>query len=107
MAIQRIVCFKFKQGTSPERIQQHMDDFAGMEPAIVQIKQYRGGLTKPGDNNQPPDYDTMHYMIFDSLEEIEIYRVHEAHQNFIRCNRDCWEKVLVLNSEVDGVVNFT
>ena len=102
MSIQRIVCFKFKEGTSESAIEQHMADFAGMKAFIPQIKEYRGGLTKPGDNNRPPDYDTMHYMIFDSLEDIELYRPHEAHLRFIERNKASWEHVLVLNSEING-----
>ena len=64
MYIQRIVCFKFKDGVSAEAVQQHMQDFAGMKALIPQIQDYRGGLTKPGDLNAPPDFDTMHYMSF-------------------------------------------
>jgi hypothetical protein len=101
MAIQRIVCFKFKEGTSEEAIEQHMADFAAMKGAIEQIKEYRGGRTRPGDHNQPPDYDSMHYLVYDSMEDIEIYIPHEAHQHFIARNREIWERVLVLNAEIE------
>jgi hypothetical protein len=104
MAIQRIVCFKFKEGTSEEAIQQHMEDFAAMKDAIEQIKQYRGGRTRPGDNNRAPDYDAMHYLVYDSMEDIDIYIPHEAHQYFITHNRENWENVLVLNSEIESSV---
>lgn len=101
MPIQRIVCFKFKEGVSPAVVQQHMQDFAAMKAAIPQIQEYRGGLTKPGDNNAPPEYDSMHYLVYASMEDIEIYIPHEAHQRFIARNRASWEKVLVLNSTID------
>lgn len=101
MTIQRIVCFKFKPGTSEEAIRQHMQDFAGMKAAIPQIQEYRGGRTKPGDNNRPPDFDTMHYLTYASMEDINLYLPHEAHQRFIERNREHWENVLVLNSEID------
>lgn len=100
MSIQRIVCFKFKEGTSEAAIQQHLADFAGMKDFISQIKEYRGGLTRPGDDNRPPDYDVMHYLTFNSMEDIELYRPHEAHLRFIERNRNTWENVLVLNSEI-------
>ncbi len=32
--IQRIVCFKFKPGTSPEALQQHMKGFQGLKDSI-------------------------------------------------------------------------
>ncbi len=102
MSIQRIVCFKFKAGTPEAAIQQHMADFAGMKDSITQIQEYRGGRTKPGDYNRPPDFDTMHYMTFASMEAIDIYFYHEAHQRFIQRNKEVWENVLVLNSEIDG-----
>lgn len=100
MPIQRIVCFKFKPGTPEGAIQQHMADFAGMKDFIAQIEEYRGGLTKPGDYNSPPDFDTMHYMTFANMEAIDIYFHHEAHQRFIERNKAVWDHVLVLNSEV-------
>lgn len=101
MTIQRIVCFKFKEGVSAEAIHQHMQDFAAMKDAIPQIREYRGGLTRPGDNNRPPDYDSMHYLTYDSMADIDIYIPHEAHQRFIARNREIWTNVLVLNSEID------
>jgi len=99
MPIQRIVCFKFNPDASEVARQQHMQDFAGMQPAIPQILEYRGGRTRPGDFNRPPDYDAMHYLTFASMEDIDIYFHHEAHQRFIQRNRDAWASVLVLNSE--------
>ena len=101
MKIQRIVCFKFKQGVSEEAIARHMTDFAAMQAAIPQIRDYRGGRTCPGDNNRAPDFDAMHYLIFDNMDDIEIYRPHPAHQNFISRNRESWEQVLVLNATID------
>jgi hypothetical protein len=101
MTIQRIVCFKFKPGTSQEVVARHMTDFAAMKDAIPQIREYRGGLTCPGDDNRAPDYDAMHYLIFDNMDDIEIYRPHSAHQNFITRNRESWDQVLVLNAEID------
>ncbi|MBE0696649.1 MAG: Dabb family protein [Anaerolineaceae bacterium] len=101
MSIQRIVCFKFKPGVSNEAVQQHMQDFAAMKSAIPQILDYRGGRTLPGDNNQAPDFDVMHYLVYASMEDIDLYIPHEAHQRFIARNHASWEKVLVLNSEID------
>jgi hypothetical protein len=100
MTIQRIVCFTFKPGTPETSIQQHMADFAGMKDTIPQILEYRGGSTKPGDFNSPPVYDVMHYLTFASMEDIEKYIPHEAHQRFIERNKAVWDKVLVLNSEI-------
>jgi hypothetical protein len=102
MPIQRIVCFKFIEGVSEEAIGQHLQDFAGLKTAIPQIQEYRAGLTRPGDNNRPADYDVMHYMTFDSMEAIDVYIPHPAHQAFVARNRASWNGVLVLNSEIEG-----
>ena len=99
MPIQRTVCFKFKPETSQAAVQQHMQDFAGMKDFIPQIQEYRGGPTRPGDYNRPSDFDTMHYMTFASMEDIDIYFHHEAHQRFIQRNKEVWASVQVLNSE--------
>ncbi len=101
MTIQRIVCFKFKEGISVEAVCQHMQDFAAMKDAIPQIQEYRGGLTKPGDNNTPPAYDSMHYLTYANMADIDVYLPHEAHQRFIARNREIWANVLVLNSEIE------
>lgn len=99
MPIQRIVCFQFNaQATQADKLQ-HMQDFAAMQPAIPQILAYRGGFTCPGDYNRPPDFDTMHYLTFASMADVDIYFHHEAHQRFIERNKAAWANVLVLNSE--------
>lgn len=100
MTIQRIVCFKFIAGVDQEAISRHMADFAGLKDEIAQIREYRGGLSRPGDDNSTPEYDCMHYMIFDSLGDIEQYRPHPAHLRFIERNKAVWQKVLVLNTEI-------
>jgi hypothetical protein len=102
MSIQRIVCFKFKEGLDEASIRRHMQDFAGMKESISQIKEYRGGLTKPGDFNAPPDFDSMHYLVFSRIEDIDIYYHHPSHQSFIQNNQTSWQNVLVLNSDIEG-----
>ena len=103
MNIQRIVCFKFKTGASEEAIRQHMQDFAAIKQAMPQILEYRAGRTKPGDNNAPPGYDVMHYLVYASMEDVNVYIPHPAHQFFMERNREIWEDVLVLNSEIERI----
>lgn len=105
MLIQRIVCFKFKPGTSEEAIRQHMADFAAIQPAVEQVREYHAGRTQPGDDNAAPAFDVMHYLTFASMDDIEIYRPHPAHQRFIERNKGIWENVLVLNSEIENSEN--
>jgi hypothetical protein len=101
MPYQRIVCFKFKKNASPQAIQRHMDSFKAMQQHIPQILSYSGGRATSGDLNRPPDYDTMHYLIFASPADIDIYFHHPAHQRFIEENKAIWDKVFVLAATIE------
>lgn len=100
--VQRIVCFRFKKGTEEERIQAHMDDFAELADKIPQIRKYYGGRALSGELGAPADYDSLHFLLFDSMEDVDTYFHHPEHRAFIERNRDIWEKgVLVLNAALD------
>lgn len=98
--IQRIVCFKFKPGTTPEAIEQHMRGFAGLKDSISYILSYHAGPTVLGDLTEQPEYDVMHYTTYRNEDEIKRYAVHPVHQRFIEQNKAIWDKVLVINSRV-------
>ncbi|GAA4458801.1 hypothetical protein GCM10023189_31630 [Nibrella saemangeumensis] len=98
--IQRIVCFKFKAGTTPQAIQQHMQGFASLKDSIPYILSYQAGVTVRADLTQAPDYDVMHYCTYRNEEEIKLYSIHPVHQRFISQHKQIWEKVLVINSRV-------
>lgn len=98
--IQRIVCFKFKAGTTPEAIRQHMRGFANLKDSISYIVSYKAGPTVSADLTEKPEYDVMHYCTYRNEEEIKLYSVHPVHQRFIKQNKAIWEKVLVINSRV-------
>jgi hypothetical protein len=98
--IQRIVCFKFKPGTTPEAIGQHMRGFAGLKDSISYILSYQAGPTVLADLNEKPEYDVMHYTTYRNEEEIKLYAVHPVHKRFIEQNKAIWDKVLVINSKV-------
>ncbi len=100
MAVQRIVCFKFKPDASQAERLKHMVDFAALKSAIPQIAGYSGGLAISGDQGTQPDYDTLHYLTFDNMGDVDSYFDHEAHQAFIAANKHIWVDVLVLNAEL-------
>jgi hypothetical protein len=100
--VQRIVCFRFKKGTDEKRIQAHMDDLAGLADKIPQIRKYYGGRSISGEHGAPPDYDSLHYLHFESIEDVDTYFHHPEHKTFIERHRAIWEPgVLVLNAELD------
>lgn len=98
--LQRIVCFKFKPGTTPQAIEQHMHGFAGLKDSISYILSYKAGPTLRADLSEKGEYDVMHYCTYRNEEEIKLYSVHPVHQRFIEQNKAIWEKVLVINSRL-------
>ncbi|HEY9077763.1 MAG TPA: Dabb family protein [Anaerolineaceae bacterium] len=101
MIVQRLVCFKFKPGTSQEDIAKHMADFAALKNLIPQIQTYQAGLVYSEPGKPEPEFDSLHTLTFMSRQDIEQYFLHPAHQAFAAANRHNWERVLVLNAEVD------
>jgi hypothetical protein len=98
--IQRIVCFRFRPGTTEAQKQQHMRGFQILKDSIPYILSYRVGPTVPADLPDKGEYDVMHYTTYRSEETIRLYAVHPVHQRFIQQNQAVWEKVLVINSRI-------
>ena len=99
--LQRFVCFKFAADAPRTAIQKHLEMFAELESLIPQIVSYSGGRTYlNGEGHEA--FDTAHYVKFQSKEAIELYFHHPAHQKFIQDNKDLWQDVLVIDSEVVG-----
>lgn len=101
MLHQRVVCFRFKPGTTEEQIQAHMNEFRSLGELMKEILGYQSGRTIPNENNQPPAYDSLHYLTFRNKEDITLYSNHPAHQQFITNHRDIWEDVLSLNAPLE------
>jgi hypothetical protein len=79
-----------------------MDDFAGLADKIPQIKSYYGGQSISGERGAPADYDSLHYLHFDSMDDVDKYFDHPEHKAFIGRHREIWEEgVLVLNAALD------
>jgi hypothetical protein len=74
--------------------------FAGLKDSIAYILSYQAGPTVTGDLSDKGEYDVMHYCTYRNEEEIKLYSVHPVHKRFIQQNKDIWEKVLVINSQV-------
>jgi len=96
---QRIVCFKFKQGTSSKAIRQHMSDFQDLKRQMPEIAAYSAGETF-GEKNSTAEYDVMHYLTFRTEAEVEKFRESTYYNSFEKANKANWDKVLVINSEI-------
>ena len=100
---QRFVCFKFKADTPTAAVQQHMNMFAALASTIPQIVSYTAGETFPGGESAE-QYNTAHYVTYNSQEDINTYFHHPAHQEFILANKEHWEDVLVVDSKIIPVL---
>ena len=98
---QRIVCFKFKTGTSPEAKAKHVADFAAFVKAIPQVLSYRAGKTVKGESKADPEYDIMHYLTFEKEADILQYDVNPAHKKFVEANKESWDKVIAVNGAIE------
>ena len=99
--VQHVVAFKFKEGTSSEAIQKHMDDFGGLKAKIPEIRSYEAGKTFKVAYESTADYDVMHYTTFANEADMEVYFNHPDHQKFIEENKNSWADVFVSNSRVE------
>lgn len=97
---QHVVCFKFKPDAPPEAVNKHLSDFHALQDAISQIVFYEAGRVIETDESKLV-YDVVHYLTFNSLEDMAIYSQHEAHQRFIEENSAIWDNVMVLDAEIE------
>lgn len=98
---QRIVCFKFKAGISPEAKAKHVADFAAFVKAMPQVLSYRAGKTVKGESKADPEYDIMHYLTFEKEADILQYDVNPAHKKFVEANKISWDKVIAVNGAIE------
>ena len=98
---QRIVCFKFKAGITPEAKAKHVADFASFVKAIPQVLSYRAGKTVKGESKTEPEYDIMHCLTFEKEADILQYDVNPAHKKFVEANKESWDKVIAVNGAIE------
>jgi hypothetical protein len=98
---QRVVAFKFKADASADARKKHMKDFESFAKEVKQVLSYRAGKTVKGESTTEPEYDVMHYVTFEKEADIVAYDIHPAHKKFITQNEASWEKVVVVNGEIE------
>ncbi len=96
--IQKVVCIKFKPGTSATDVERHMNEFAQLRREIPQMVAYTGGKTLSVTGK--PEYDAMHYLTFRTEDDITTFQNHPKYRDFVKSNQDIWEKELVLDANI-------
>ncbi len=96
---QQVVCIKFKNGVESKAVEQHMYGFATLKNEIPQIISYTSGKTiSPGQAIS--DYDVVHYLTFQSEEDIKAFENSAAYKEFVATNKGIWEKTLIVNADI-------
>jgi hypothetical protein len=98
--IQRVVCIKFKPGTSEEMVEKHLRDFANMKNSVKELVAYSAGHVQKveGTNDQ---FDVVHYLTFRTKESAQQYALNADREEFVKNNEAKWDKVLEMNSNIE------
>ncbi|MCF0048722.1 Dabb family protein [Dyadobacter chenwenxiniae] len=98
--IQRVVCIKFKAGTTNEDVEKHLRDFASMKNAVKDVVAYSAGHVQKleGSENQ---FDVIHYLTFRTKEGAAQYAANADRKQFVKANEANWDNVLEMNSNIE------
>jgi len=97
---QRVICIKFKPGTSSEDIEKHFRDFASMKNAVKDVVAYSAGHVQKTSDDQN-QFDVIHYLTFRTDESAQKYVANADRKAFVKANEGHWENVLEMNSNIE------
>ncbi|MCF2444172.1 Dabb family protein [Dyadobacter sp. CY345] len=97
---QRVVCIKFKPGTTSEDIEKHMRDFAVLKNNVNDVVAYSAGRVQNSEGGEK-EYDVVHYLTFRTNEAAKQYATNKDRTAFVKSNEAHWDKVLEMNSNID------
>jgi hypothetical protein len=81
--IRHVVCFKFKEGTTPEQIKQVEQDFAALKGKIPQIAAFEWG-TNCSPEKHDKGFTHCFLLTFNSAADRDAYLPHPAHKAFAK-----------------------
>lgn len=96
---QRIVCYKFKTGTSTETIKQHMVDYKALKSELHYIAEYSVGSILD-EENMNAEYEMVHRLTFRTDDDIQKFRNSAEYKDFVKTHEANWDKVLVINADI-------
>ncbi len=98
--IQRVVCIKFKPGTSAEMVEKHLRDFAAMKNNVKELVAYSAGHVQKSEGTSA-QFDVVHYLTFRTTESAQQYALNADREEFVKNNEAKWDKVLEMNSNIE------
>lgn len=94
--LKHIVLFKFKEGTTPEKIKEVEQAFAALPGKIDVIKGFEAG-TNVSTENRSEGFTHCFVVSFSSAADRDTYLNHPAHKEFGKSLGGCVDKVLVVD----------
>ena len=98
--MQRVICIKFKPGTSSQVIEKHFHDFAEMKSHVKDVVAYSAGNVQKAEG-AAAEFDVVHYLTFRTNESAREYAKNIDRNEFIEKNKDKWSNVLEMNSNIE------
>ena len=78
-----VVCFKFKEGTTPEQIKKLETEFAALKGKIETIIDFEWG-TNVSPENRAKGFTHCFIVTFKDQAGLDVYLPHKAHQAFVK-----------------------
>ena len=94
--LKHVVLFKFKEGTTPEKIKEVENAFASLPGKIDIIKGFEAG-TNVSIENRSEGFTHCFVVSFSSEADRGVYLEHPAHKEFGKSLGGCLDKVLVVD----------
>ncbi|MGB7582388.1 MAG: Dabb family protein [Sedimentisphaerales bacterium] len=94
--LKHIVLFKFKEGTTPEKIKEVEQAFAALPGKIDVVKGFEAG-TNISPENRSEGFTHCFVVSFSSAADRDAYLIHPAHKEFGKSIGGCVDKVLVVD----------
>ncbi len=96
---QQIFCIKFKNSIEKDVVERHMHAFAGLKRETKAIVGYSAGRTI-APAGKPGSYDVVHYLTFQSEDDMKAFEKSEEFKSFKADNEAAWENILVINADI-------
>ena len=94
--LRHVVLFKFKEGTSPEKIKEIEDAFRALPSQIPEVLDFEWG-TNNSPEGHAQGFTHCFFLTFRDADGRAAYLPHPAHEAFKKLVRPCLEKALVID----------
>jgi hypothetical protein len=94
--LRHVVAFKFKEGTSPAKVDEIVTAFGGLKKKIRAIAKFEWG-TNVSPEKRDKGFTHMFVLTYKSEKDRDNYLVHPAHQDFVKLVGPVLDDVFVID----------